>query len=209
MKTEHTYIAGDLQKLAIDLSSLTLNPANARTHSDRNLGAIETSLKRFGQRKPIVVQKQGMVVRAGNGTVTAARSLGWSHVAAVIIDEDNLDAVSFAIADNRTGELSDWDYNTLGGLLKELSEAGDQDLNGLGWTKDELDVFISENVMEFEIPNDGDENSGFADSPQFTGSGRVVFLIEVDADKAEDEELKTEIADLCHRHNVSYRARML
>ena len=206
---DNDHIAADLRKLAVDVTTLTLDPANARLHNDRNMKAIETSLKRFGQRKPIVVQKQGMVVRAGNGTLAAARSLGWNSIAAVVIDEDNLDAVSFAIADNRTGDLSDWDYNTLGDLLTELTNAGDQDLSGLGWTSDELDTFVAENVMEFEIPNGDGENSDFADSPQFSGTGRVVFLIEVEPGKADDEDLKTEIADLCQRHEVTYRVRML
>lgn len=57
------------------ISDLTPDPANARRHSKRNIEAIANSLRLFGQRKPIVVQKAGMVVRAGNATLEDARDL--------------------------------------------------------------------------------------------------------------------------------------
>lgn len=98
-----------LAALAVPIESLTLDPANARAHPEKSREAIAASLKIYGQRKPIVVQKEGMVVRAGNGVVEAARALGWKEVAAVVIDEETARAVGFAIADNRSAELSEWD----------------------------------------------------------------------------------------------------
>lgn len=112
-----------LQPQVLPIASLNLDPANARLHPDKNLAAIKSSLSQYGQRKPIVVQKQGMVVRAGNGTVQAARALGWTEIAAVLIDEDNATAVGFAIADNRTAELAEWDDQVLSRLLGEMDAA--------------------------------------------------------------------------------------
>ena len=56
------------------IADLSEDPANARTHSERNIDAIVASLRRFGQQKPIVVDSNG-VVRAGNGTLVAAKAL--------------------------------------------------------------------------------------------------------------------------------------
>jgi ParB-like chromosome segregation protein Spo0J len=56
-----------------------LTRQNARKHSDENLSAIASSLKEFGQRKPIVITFDNVIV-AGNGTVEAAKFLGWSDV---------------------------------------------------------------------------------------------------------------------------------
>jgi hypothetical protein len=61
------HIALPLRGLAVPIDALNLDPANARTHDEKNLATIMGSLARFGQRLPLVVQKQGMIVRAGNG----------------------------------------------------------------------------------------------------------------------------------------------
>lgn len=115
-------IAEPLRKLAIAIEELHPDPANARKHNQKNLDAIKASLHAYGQRKPIVVQRQGMIVRAGNGTLEAAKALGWTHLAAVVIDEDNATASQFAIADNRTGELAEWDTETLATLLDGMDD---------------------------------------------------------------------------------------
>src|SRR6185369_10855580 len=99
------HIAPPLRSLALPIASLNLDPANARTHDEANLAAIKGSLSRFGQRLPLVVQQQGMIVRAGNGRLMAAKELGWTHVAAVVVDESEVEATAYAIADNRSGEL--------------------------------------------------------------------------------------------------------
>lgn len=115
-----THIAESLRPLAVPVASLHEDPANARKHDARNLDAIKASLAKFGQRKPIVVQKDGMVVRAGNGTLAAAKALGWTEIAAVVVDEGDVEATAFAIADNRTAELASWDEDVLGSLLGQL-----------------------------------------------------------------------------------------
>lgn len=114
------YIAEPLRPLAVPIGELNADPANARRHPDRNLAAIEASLRRWGQRFPIVVQRQGMVVRAGNGRLEAARRLGWTHLAAVVVDEDSVEATAFALADNRSAELAEWDDGALAALLQSL-----------------------------------------------------------------------------------------
>jgi site-specific DNA-methyltransferase (adenine-specific) len=116
------HIAEPLRRLSVPIADLTPDPANARKHGQRNLDAIKASLAAFGQRKPLVVQRQGMIVRAGNGTMQAAKALGWEHIAAVVIDEDSAQAVQFAIADNRTAELAEWDDETLASLLDGMDE---------------------------------------------------------------------------------------
>lgn len=130
------YIAEALRPLAVPIETLNPDAANARTHDERNLAAIRASFERFGQRLPIVVQRQGMVVRAGNGRLAAAKQIGWTHLAAVVVDENDVEAVSFALADNRTAELAAWDDQALATLLQSLpTEArigfDDSDLSNL------------------------------------------------------------------------------
>jgi site-specific DNA-methyltransferase (adenine-specific) len=106
------------------IADLVSDPNNARKHDDKNLEAIKGSLTQFGQRKPIVVQ--GNVVIAGNGTLEAARQLGWDEIDIVQVPADwtKDQAKAFALADNRTAELASWDEMVLAAQVIELKEAG-------------------------------------------------------------------------------------
>jgi hypothetical protein len=128
--------------VTVDPAAVTLDPLNARAHPSRNLSAIRQSLKQFGQTKPIVLSRDGIVL-AGNGTVLAARELGWSELAAVKVDLDGEQARAYAIADNRAAELAEWDYETLAGLMKDLDR---RDL--LGWSDDEIDDVLGALVAD-------------------------------------------------------------
>jgi ParB-like chromosome segregation protein Spo0J len=113
----------------VPIGELTADPANVRTHGERNIEAIRRSLETFGQRKPLVVARGAggeLVVVAGNGTLEAARALGLDTlVVAVVPDEwDAAKARAYAIADNRTGELADWNDVALSEALVELEAGG-------------------------------------------------------------------------------------
>jgi len=101
------------------IAELKNDPANARKHSPRNLKAIRDSLDVFGQQKPIVIDSRGVVI-AGNGTLEAARELGWDEIDVVITDLDPAHAQAFGIADNRTAELAEWDTDVLAQLLEGM-----------------------------------------------------------------------------------------
>lgn len=115
------------------IANLTLDPNNARKHDQRNLEAIRESLEKFGQRKPIVVTADGIVL-AGNGTVTAAKELGWTEITVAETPKEwDLDtAKAYALADNRSAELADWDYRILNDQLIELDTSG-WDIKALGF----------------------------------------------------------------------------
>lgn len=89
------------------IADLKLDPQNVRDHPTKNLDAIKASLSRWGQQKPIVIDGNG-VVRAGNGLLMAARALGWTQIAAVQTDLKDHELTAYAIADNRTCDLSTW-----------------------------------------------------------------------------------------------------
>ncbi len=133
-----------IESLAI--ASLVLDPSNARKHATKNLEAIKGSLAKFGQQKPIVVGK-GNVVIAGNGTLEAARALGWTEIDVVHTKLEGPEAIAFAIADNRTGELAEWDGGILSETLKSL-QAMDFDLGSIGFDDKDLAKMIATPVVE-------------------------------------------------------------
>jgi DNA modification methylase len=122
------------------ISDLTLDPGNARLHSQKNLDAIKASLTKFGQRKPIVINNKGVIL-AGNGTVEAAKALGWDHieVATVPADWDEATARAYALADNRTAELAEWDENVLAKQLLDLLDE-EFDIEALGFELPEPEI---------------------------------------------------------------------
>jgi site-specific DNA-methyltransferase (adenine-specific)/site-specific DNA-methyltransferase (cytosine-N4-specific) len=103
----------------VPIDSVVLDPSNAMEHPIENLAAIRGSLAKYGQRKPIVVNRAGNIIEAGNGTWQAAKALGWTHIAAVFVEDDPSTAVGYAIADNRTAQLATWNYDILAQILQE------------------------------------------------------------------------------------------
>jgi ParB-like chromosome segregation protein Spo0J len=126
----------------VSIDSLSADPANARIHSGRNLDAIKASLQRFGQQKPIVVDAKG-IVRAGNGTLAAAKLLGWKTIDIVRTELAGGEATAYAIADNRTSDLSEWDEEALGRQLEALQADG-LDLGEIGFSAKEVEKLLNE-----------------------------------------------------------------
>jgi hypothetical protein len=152
-------IAPDLRPLAVPVASLQPAPDNARRHSlAKDLPLLMASLERFDQRKPIVAMRRYRgrknVVLAGNGTLEAARRLGWSHVAVAWFDGTDDEAREYAVADNRTAELSEWDVGQLAAL-----RADGVDLAALWGDADDLAALLSQPVA------DADWSAAFAGLP--------------------------------------------
>ncbi len=111
-----------LEVVRRSVAELHQDPANVRLHPEVNLVAITAALARFGQQKPIVVDGQG-VVRAGNGTLAAAGRVGWKEIDVVVTDLVGPEATAYAIADNRTTDLSIFDEEPLLAQLRALEKA--------------------------------------------------------------------------------------
>lgn len=128
-KPDLSKIAPGLRSLAMPIAELQFDPANARKHGEKNIEAIKGSLAVYGQRRPVVFRKTTGVVIAGNGLMQAALALGWTHLAALAVDDDAATAAGFAIADNRTAELADWDKDALDKLMREAFTNADERLD--------------------------------------------------------------------------------
>jgi len=139
----------------VPLDAIHQDPANVRLHDSRNLEAIKGSLARFGQQKPIVVDRRG-TIRAGNGTYVAAKALGWTEIDVVETDLEGVEATAYSIADNRSSDLSAFDEPALARLLQELQ--AEDAMEGVGYTDAELNELIAgltnevPDVLEDEVP---------------------------------------------------------
>ena len=138
----------------VPISSLILDPSNARKHDKKNLEAIKGSLARFGQQKPIVVGSDNVVI-AGNGTLEAARELGWTEIRIVRSELTGTDRTAFSVADNRTSELSSWDDDVLSETLRSLQE--EFDLTEIGFDEKDLAKLLNmpdDKIKEKELDDE-------------------------------------------------------
>jgi len=169
-----------LEVEVVKLQDLQLDKKNARKHSERNIDAIKESLRQFGQRKPIVISHDGTVI-AGNGTVVAARDLGWVQVTATRIPKDwsPQQITAYAIADNRTAELASWDTDILIPALVDLDEAGI--LDWTGFTQDDLENWESLGLDEDKGTEEPQPSEGVDEQ------GQLLALADITVDEPQHE----------------------
>lgn len=177
----------------IKLTNLTPDPNNARQHDEKNLKAIEGSLSQFGQRKPIVIDQANVIV-AGNGTVEAAKRLGWTDIQAVRVPADwDADRIkAFALADNRSAELANWSPQVLQVQLEQLTAAGfDIEEFGFELVNPLVDI---DSIEEDDIPEDAPTRTSSGDIWQL-GRHRLMCGDSLDL-KSVSKLMDSKIADM-------------
>jgi DNA modification methylase len=168
----------------VPIDSISLDPANLRRHPERNLSSIVASLKRFGQQRPILVDAAG-IVRAGNGTLMAAKQLGYKEIEIVRSVLEGSEATAYAIADNRTAELAEWDDDALAETLSALQIEDEELFEATGFDAKELDAMVLRDVEEDEVPEPPAEPITKPGDLWILGEHRVLCG---DSTKAEDVE---------------------
>jgi len=138
----------------VPIGRLHGNPANPRIN-DAAVGPVAASLRRFGWRQPIVARPSGEVI-AGNTRLKAALELEMTEVPVVWFDGPDIEAVAYAIADNRTHEFSEWDEPALAKLLEELR--AEDSLDGVGYTDADIEELLAELA-------DDEDGAGDVDDP--------------------------------------------
>jgi len=144
----------------VPIDSLHQDPANARVHDERNLAVIKASLTRFGQQTPLVVDARN-IVRKGNGTLQAAKALGWSEIDVVVTDLQGVEATAYSVADNRSSDLSEFDDKALAATLQALAEDGG--LDGIGFDEKEIQALLDEIASQELVELGQDEAPGLPD----------------------------------------------
>jgi ParB-like chromosome segregation protein Spo0J len=141
---------------SIEIAKLKQDPQNVRKHDERSIDAIAESLNSFGQQKPIVVTSKNIVV-AGNGTLQAAQKLDWADISIVRLPADwtKKQIEAFAIADNRTADLSEWDIEN---LVNQLGSFDDAMMPQTGFSADEMADLLELQTNPFVTVRENIEN---------------------------------------------------
>ena len=127
-------MAKTTKMVEVPVSKLVPYDRNAKIHNAVQLEKLKASIEEFGFISPCLIDRENNII-AGHGRVEAAKQLGMQAVPCVYIEgltEEQRRA--YILADNRLGELAEWDMELVHSELDELSAAGfEVELTGFDW----------------------------------------------------------------------------
>lgn len=130
------------------ISEITPYENNPRKN-DQAVEAVANSIKEFGWQQPLVITEDGIII-IGHTRFKAAKLLEMDEVPCVIASDLTDEQIkALRLADNKVGELAEWDIDLLG---EELDEIFDIDMSEFGFDLDTEDEEIE--VIEDEVPED-------------------------------------------------------
>lgn len=126
--------------------------ANNPRNNDKAVDAVAASIREFGFKIPIVVDSDGVIV-AGHTRLKAAQKLGLKTVPVVIADDlTEEQARAFRLADNKTAELAEWDFEKLN---EELGVITDLDMQDFGFLEGNISFDVDDKTdTEYKEPEE-------------------------------------------------------
>jgi len=110
--------------------------------NDEAVDAVAKSIESFGFNVPILCDQRFNII-AGHTRWKAAKKIGMKSVPIIVVEMTEIQRRAFSIADNKTGEIADWDYPKLRDVLKEL-KCKKIDLPSLGYSQGELQALLTQ-----------------------------------------------------------------
>ena len=135
----------------IDINKITPYENNARKHQKADVEAIKKSIEAFGMNDPIGVWSDKNIIVEGHGRLLALKELGYKEVPCIRLDQlTDEQRKAYALAHNKTAELSEWDFEKLKQELDGIS----LDMGDFGFEDFSLEDL--ENVKEDEFDIDSE-----------------------------------------------------
>ena len=147
-----------MQIFDVDINQIKPYAKNAKLHPDEQIGRIANSIREFGFKQPLVIDKNNVLV-IGHGRYAAAKRLGYDTVPCLMADDLTEEQIkALRLADNKTNE-SDWDIDFLN---IELDDITDIDMSQFGF---DLDIMPEDDpeIIEDDIPEDVETRTKFGD----------------------------------------------
>lgn len=196
-----------------DINTIKPYENNPRKLKDSAIEKVAMSLKEYGFRQPIVVDKDRIIV-VGHTRYRASKKLGFKEVPITIADNLTPEQINaYRIADNRTAEESEWDSELLKMEIKDL-EAKDFKLDLLGFNEDQLNDMLFEEKQgltdEDEVPEAPEEPISKLGDIWKLGNHRVMCGNSVDYEDVH-KLMDNKIADLVNTdppYGVNYQSNM-
>ncbi len=139
-----------LRPLLTPISQLKQFPINYNKHPPAQIQRLIQSIEQFGWVKPIAANTQNEIL-AGHGMFLAAQKAGYTHTPVIFYSLDDVNSKGYVVADNRLSQLAEPDGIILQGLLDDLIQVPEFDIEATGFDLDRLDNMLegSEEPMSF------------------------------------------------------------
>lgn len=127
--------------------------------NDGAVEAVANSIKEFGFKVPIVIDKNNVII-AGHTRLKASKLLGLEKVPCIVADDLTEEQIKgFRLVDNKTSELAEWDIDKLEIELAELQDV-DFDLEHFGFELNEFNNDIElDDIVEDDTPEVDEKNT--------------------------------------------------
>lgn len=143
----------DLKIEYLPIKELKPYEKNARKHADADVNTIMKSIQEFGFKDPIGIWSDKNVIVEGHGRLIAAKRLGLKKVPVIRLDDlTDEQRRAYALAHNKTAEMSEWDIDL---LSSELDDITDIDMSDFGFDLSEEEE--EKEVVEVETPEPPEE----------------------------------------------------
>lgn len=134
-----------------NLNELKPHPKNPRIHPEIQMRHLARSIDKFSYAKgSICVQKDTNLIIAGHAIRNSLLKKGFEEADVIELDFDDIVALQFLVADNKTSDDSGWNLKPLKEIIKELDAFPDVDLRDTGFELQELDELFSELIEQPE-----------------------------------------------------------
>ncbi len=146
-----------LEVQEIELVNLHPWEGNPR-FNEHAVAAVAESIRSFGFNVPILCD-QNLTIVAGHTRWKAAQKLGMKKVPVIVVEMTDAKRHAFAIADNKTAEIADWDFPKLREVLDEL-RSEDIDIKSLGFSDEEIRrLLLADSSDEDSVPEVNDTSA--------------------------------------------------
>jgi len=139
-----------IESIAVDKLIPYVN--NAKKHTEEQVTKIASSIREFGFLSPVLIDKEFNII-AGHGRVMAAKKLDIKEVPCVFVEGlTDAQRKAYILADNRLGELADWDMDLVTSELEMLLDNDfDIDLTGFELPEEQEETEIKEDEVPEEV----------------------------------------------------------
>ena len=112
--------------------------------NENGVDAVANSIKEFGWKQPIVVDKDNIII-VGHTRYLASKQLKLKKVPVIVANDLTPEQVkAYRLADNKTNELTEWDEDLLGVELSDIEQLSDIDMADFGFENIEDEIELDE-----------------------------------------------------------------